>query len=272
MPEGPEVRRQADSLNAILQGQAATSVDFAFEWLKVFEPMLTGRVIDRVDTRGKAFLVRFGDLSMYCHHQLYGRWMTRRRGALPSTRRSLRAAIHTTTHSALLYSASDIEVLDAAGEAIHPYLARLGPDLLGGVDVAGVAARLTKPAFHGRQVATLYLDQSFLAGVGNYLRSEILYVAGVHPALRPKDLDGPTLARLAQASVDVIEQAYVEKGITNDMARVARLKAEGVTRRRYRHHVFTRDDQDCWTCGATVQKMLKAGRRLYWCPGCQPGA
>lgn len=270
MPEGPEVRRQADSLAKILQGQAAVSVDFAFEWLKVFEPILTGRVVTAVDTRGKAFLVRFGDLSLYCHHQLYGRWVTRKRGPLPETKRSLRAAIHTTQHSALLYSASDIEVLDAAGETIHPYLSRLGPDLLGGIDTAGILTRLEDAAFHRRQVATLYLDQRFLAGVGNYLRSEILFVAGVHPSTRPTDLDAVAKARLAKASVDVTQQAYVEKGVTNDMARVAQLKAAGMTRRQFRHHVFTRDGQECWTCGAMVQKMLKAGRRLYWCPGCQP--
>ena len=32
--------------------------------------------------------------------------------------------------SAMLYSASDIEVLDAEGEREHPFLSRLGPDVL----------------------------------------------------------------------------------------------------------------------------------------------
>lgn len=270
MPEGPEVRRQADSLAKVLCDQPVETAWFAFEWLKVFEPMLSGQVVRAVDTRGKAFLVRFDGLAMYCHHQLYGRWMIRRRGSLPSTRRSLRAALHTATHSALLYSASDIEVLDAAGERVHPYLSRLGPDLLGGIDADGVAERLLLPAFRRRQLATLYLDQGFLAGVGNYLRSEILFVARAHPGLRPIDLDEAALTRLARASVDVTQQAYVEKGVTNDLTRVAHLKAAGLTRRRYRHHVFTRDGRDCWTCGEAVQKMLKAGRRIYWCPRCQP--
>lgn len=270
MPEGPEVRRQADTLAEILVERPIESVEFSFEWLKVFEPILSGRVVSAVDTRGKAFLVRFGDLALYCHHQLYGRWMTRRRGSLPKTRRSLRVAIHTVTHSALLYSASDIEVLDAAGEVVHPYLSRLGPDLLGGIDAAAIVERLQQPAFRKRQLGTLYLDQGFLAGVGNYLRSEILFVARVHPNLRPFDLDETGLSRLARASVDVTYQAYTEKGITNDLDRVAHLKAAGLTRRRYRHHVFTREQQDCWTCGTPVEKMLKAGRRIYLCPGCQP--
>lgn len=270
MPEGPEVRRQADSLARILVDRPLHGVEFAFEWLKVFEPVLGARQVTAVDTRGKAFLVRFGDLALYCHHQLYGRWMTRRRGSMPKTRRSLRVAIRTETHAALLYSASDIEVLDAAGERTHRYLQRLGPDLLGDIEVEAIRARLLTAAFHRRQVATLYLDQGFLAGVGNYLRSEILFVAGVHPGLRPVDLDPAALTRLADASVAVTRQAYVEKGVTNDLARVARLKAEGLTRRHYRHHVFAREARPCWTCQTPIEKSLKAGRRIYWCPACQP--
>ena len=38
--------------------------------------------------------------------------------------------IRTPNHAARLYSASDIEVLDPVGLASHPFLAKLGPDLL----------------------------------------------------------------------------------------------------------------------------------------------
>ena len=44
--------------------------------------------------------------------------------------RSLRVALHTRTHSALLYSASDVDLLDAEGLAGHPFLNRIGPDIL----------------------------------------------------------------------------------------------------------------------------------------------
>ena len=66
----------------------------------------------RVDTRGKALLIRFEQgLTLYAHNQLYGRWYLNKRGTFPKTGRSLRVALHTETDSALLYSASDIAVL-----------------------------------------------------------------------------------------------------------------------------------------------------------------
>ncbi|MCC6706705.1 MAG: hypothetical protein IT492_03995 [Gammaproteobacteria bacterium] len=52
-----------------------------------------------------------------------------------------------------------------------------------------------EPAFRRRSVAALYLDQGFLAGIGNYLRSEILFFAGVSPQARPMDLDARSRQR-----------------------------------------------------------------------------
>ena len=76
-------------------------------------------------------LTRFDNgLTLYSHNQLYGRWYTTRRPQLPNTARQLRVALHTQTHSALLYSASDIAVLSDRQLSEHPFLSRLGPDIL----------------------------------------------------------------------------------------------------------------------------------------------
>ena len=88
-------------------------------------------MVKAIDTRGKAMLTHFdNELTLYSHNQLYGRWFTAKRGEFPDTRRSLRVALHTRSHSALLYSASDISVLTPAQVQSHPFLSRLGPDVL----------------------------------------------------------------------------------------------------------------------------------------------
>lgn len=53
MPEGPEIRRAADSLEAAIQGEPLTDVWFAFPQLKSFESQLIGKRITRLETRGK---------------------------------------------------------------------------------------------------------------------------------------------------------------------------------------------------------------------------
>ncbi|MEM7249662.1 MAG: endonuclease VIII [Acidobacteriota bacterium] len=271
MPEGPEIRRAADRIAAAIAGKTTEEVWFAHDVLEPWGPELTGRRVKTVEARGKALLVRFeGDVSVYAHSQLYGRWYVMKAGQEPRTNRTLRLAIHVPKSSALLYSASEIAVLDDEDLDAHPYLAKLGPDVLDSrVRSRTVLSRLGNDRFIRRSLGSLYLDQSFLAGVGNYLRSEILFVAGLDPSRRPKDLTDDERRELAKASLKVCRQSYQTGGITNDPAIVRELKEAGWTRRAYRHFVFSRDGAECHRCGEIIVKQETAGRRLYLCPGCQ---
>jgi endonuclease VIII len=187
VPEGPEIRRAADAVERVLAGRRVVEVRFGLARLRRYRGVLEGSTVTSVDTRGKAMLTRFdNDLTLYSHNQLYGRWYISRRGEYPDTGRSLRVALHTATHSALLYSASDIDVLTDEEIASHPLLSKLGPDILDRrLTVAGVSGRLCRPDFRNRALASLYLDQRFLAGIGNYLRSEILFARPGRRAGRP---------------------------------------------------------------------------------------
>jgi endonuclease-8 len=209
------------------------------------------RVLD-VDTQGKALLIRLdGGLSVYAHNQLYGVWYVRERGKWPKTRRSLRVALHTESHSALLYSATDIALLTPEEELFHPYLSRLGPDVLDPLLTwRDVSRRLNEPCFRNRSLGSLYLDQCFLAGIGNYLRSEILFASCLHPANRPRELAVKTRNRLARQTLNIAQRVYETGGITNAPQRVVGMKNDGLSRRRYRFAVFARAGEPCLTCGA----------------------
>lgn len=271
MPEGPEIRRAADRLARAVEGDIAREVRFGLPLLRRFDAKLSGRRILRIRPRGKALLTAFeGGLTVYSHNQLYGRWMVARAGERPRTTRALRLAIETDTDAILLYSASDIAVLDARGVATHPFLSKLGPDLLDeGTTPEVVRAQLEDRRFAGRTLAAVLLDQAFVAGIGNYLRSEMLFVAGIRAGRRPKDLDDAERAALADAIVSVGRQAWKRAGVTNDWQRAQRLKAEGLSFEARRFHVFGRDGLPCWTCGEIVERTETGGRRLYACPGCQ---
>ena len=272
MPEGPEIRRAADRIERAVGGKVAEEVTFAFPHLQRFEPRLCGRLVEAIETRGKAILVRFeGNLSVYAHSQLYGRWYVMGRGKLPQTNRSLRFAIHNEKKSALLYSASEIDVLTPAEVDRHPFLSKLGPDVLSsGIDVADLVTRLSDPRFARRAVHALLLDQAFVAGLGNYLRSEVLFDAGLHPGVRLGDLSEIDRRRLARSILQVTRQAYRTGGVTNSATRVKNLKAQGMRRSEYRHHVFTRGGRSCWTCGEEILRQNLGGRKIFHCPECQP--
>ena len=274
MPEGPEIRKAADKLEAAITREAPREVFFAFEHLKPYETELAQRPVTGVETRGKAMLIHFeGDLSIYSHNQLYGVWMVRKAYSYPQTKRQLRLALHNSKKSALLYSASDIEVLTPRQIESHSFLSRLGPDVLNRqLRPSQILERLLDKAHQRRQFTTLYLDQHFLAGIGNYLRSEILYVARLHPRLRPVDCSEEQLQELAEATKAVPYQSYRYSGITNDLDLANQLKAKGQKRSQYRHWVFGRVGQPCRVCQTPIVKEFASSRRYYYCPTCQPAA
>jgi endonuclease-8 len=272
MPEGPEIRRAADRVAAAIEGRVADEVFFAFEHLKRYEDELTGRAVHEVTTRGKAMLTRFdGGLSVYSHNQLYGRWYVMANGRRPKTRRQLRFAVRSGTRQALLYSASEIHVLDRDAEREHPFLSRLGPDLLSeGPTTDEITGRLDEARFRGRQLGALLLDQSFVAGLGNYLRADVLFEAGLHPRRRAADCSAGERERLADRMLALTRRAYRTRGITVPDSRYTELRKTGLTRAAARFWVYGRQGEPCRVCGAGIEQSTVGGRKCFWCPECQP--
>ncbi len=262
MPEGPEIRRAADRLEEAVLGKPLTTVWFAFPQLKMYESLLTGECIDRIETRGKALLTHFSSgQTLYSHNQLYGVWRVMDAGETPDSKRSLRVRLETADKAILLFSASDIEMLDDAGLASHPFLQRVGPDVLDmTLTVEQVKARLLSPRFCRRQFSGLLLDQAFLAGLGNYLRVEILWQAQLAAQHRAVDLTPTQLDALAHACLEIARLSYQTRGEVDENRHHGAL---------FRFHVFHRDGKPCERCGGTIEKTSLASRPFYWCAQCQ---
>lgn len=271
MPEGPEIRLAADDLADAIVDKPVKEISFAFDHLKEFEPLLTGAIVTGVETYGKAILTRFAnEMNIYSHNQLYGQWLIRDAYDFPETNRQLRLAIHNLEKSALLYSASSIEVLHNSELADHPFLSQIGPDLLDPtLTVEEVFIRYKSDRFRRKRLSSLLLDQHFLAGLGNYLRSEVLYASRLHYSLRPMDCSDEEIRLLAKATVELTRQSYETRGITNDLAQAEKLKEEGWAWRDYRWWVFNRDGGICHRCGSLIEKDEIGGRRIYFCRSCQ---
>jgi endonuclease-8 len=78
------------------------------------------------------------------------------------------------------------------------------------------------------------------------------------------------LAALAEAATTLARRSYRHNGVTCDLQIARQLKAEGQSRSRYRHWVFTRAGRPCRQCGTLIVKTVVASRRLDYCPVCQP--
>ena len=76
-----------------------------------------------------------------------------------------------------------------------------------------IVARLDDRRFMRRGLGRLLLPQSFVAGLGNYLRSEIFFEACLHPSQRAIDLETAARLRLAKAILLMANRADQIKGV-----------------------------------------------------------
>ena len=271
MPEGPEIRREAAAIGRVLAGRTLVHVEYRMPSLARRSRGLAGRRVESVGARGKAMLIGFDNgITHYSHNQLYGAWRVQKAGADVEDGRQVRVVLATATHAAVLYSATEIALLDAAALARHPFLARLGPDVLDAATTpAAIAARLADPRRARAMLAPLLLDQRFLAGLGNYLRSDILFASGIAPTRRAGSLSGDERARLAARIHALPRQSLRTRGITHDLARVKALRAAGAPFDALRFLAYDREGAPCYACGGAIRREDAGGRAVFHCPRCQ---
>lgn len=261
MPEGPEIWRAASRIEKALGTGPLVEVVFGFERLQAAETALHGAQVVSVRPRGKALLTSFstGD-TLYSHNQLYGVWRIARAGTpLRATTRALRVRLSTAKGTAALYSATDVELWRTEDVHEHPFLQRLGPDVLDPlVDGDVVCLRLQTFPERRRRLGTLLLDQHFFCGIGNYLRAEILWLAALHPARTLGSLDDDEVLALSQALLDIPRASL----------RFRHARGE----QRFTFAVFQQEGRPCRRCGEPIARVDDGGRRLYLCPVCQPAA
>ena len=271
MPEGPEIHRASDRIRAALEGKQILNVKFEFQPLAEMEYLFEGEVIDKVEARGKALLIHGPTRVLYAHSQLYGRWMVNSKSrTLPESTRSLRIMLESETHVVRLFSATDILILEHHEIDLHPYISKLGPDVvLSATGVSDIHNHILQPRFQRRRLGGLLLDQGFLSGVGNYLRSEILFKANLLPQRTIASLKPEELQRFCEMSKEIVQRAYEHKGITLSQEKYAALRKEGHSHGASRHYVFTRAGRTCYECQTLIERHTVASRRLDLCPTCQ---
>ena len=271
MPEGPEIHRAANRIAKALVGKTLNQVEVHYKTGDGFEHYFLNKEVEYVKARSKGLLISVGDYVMYSHNQLYGRWTVNRATTKPKpTNRSLRVLLGNDKNIARLWSATDIEILEPWELPGHPYLAKLGPDVADlEVKFDDVLAQVSDKKFARRQLSGLLLDQGFLAGVGNYLRSEILFCAGISPYRKPGSLTEDELGQLAKSAIEITALAYHEKGVTVPQELYKTLRDNGLSRYQARHYVFTRDGLECHNCNSLIIHTRLSSRRLDYCPKCQ---
>jgi formamidopyrimidine-DNA glycosylase len=142
----------------------------------------------------------------------------------------------------------------------------LGPDALA-MTAATYRERLGRTS---RAVKPALLDQRAVAGIGNLYASEILHVAGVHPARACRLLTPSQWERIAAAALQVLETAIRYEGSTlSDGTYRNALNQNGGYQNE--HRVYDKAGQRCPRrgCRGTVERIVQTQRSTFFCPRCQ---
>jgi endonuclease-8 len=272
MPEGDTIFRAARTLQRALGGGLVTRFESVFPSLnRIAEDRpIVGRTIESVISRGKHLLLTLsGDLILHTHMRMNGSWHIYRPGERwQRPRDDMRVLIATETMVAVGFNVPVAELLSARELARHPQLRSLGPDLTDpAFDPAGALARLREQG--ATAIGDALLDQRVLAGIGNVLKSEILFVAGVNPFVPSSSLSDDAAERVIQAARELMKASVIGR---------AGALGPGSGRRTTRSMdpdkklwVYGRGNQPCRRCGAKIQSR-KTGidaRITFWCPVCQ---
>lgn len=119
---------------------------------------------------------------------------------------------------------------------------------------------------HSVPIKALLLRQEYFPGVGNYLASEILFSAHIHPSASAKSLNEGQIKRLFTAIHTTIHRAAEGGGATLYSWKNAHGQP-GNTQESLL--VYGRKGQPCIVCGTQIDKVTVGGRGTFFCRVCQ---
>jgi endonuclease VIII len=274
VPEGDTIFRAAAALHRALAGRVVTGFDTRVAHLARVhdDESLVGRVVERCESVGKHLLIWFGgDRILRTHMRMSGSWHLYRVGeAWQRPARDMRVRIDTDVWVAVAFNVPVAEFLQARDLPRSRALSTLGPDLLSPAFDREEA--LTRLATAGaRPIAEALLDQRIVAGIGNVFKSEVLFLAGIHP-------DRPAHAVTADERARILDTAVpLMRGNTGTGAGAEIVTYRGLRRttRQARGEenlwVYGRAGRPCRRCGAPIESAKRGldARATYWCPRCQ---
>jgi len=270
LPEGPETKRMADILFKNLVGFEIINSQLLHPDLKKIKND-SNLIIKDVFSRGKAIIIRLENgQSIITHNQLYGKWTSHHLTTKINHNRVLRIEFCTKKKAIRLWSATNIKVLNTSNESEHPYLSKIGPDILDKkTSPETILNRLISKKFINRSFSSILLDQNFISGLGNYLRSEILFFSKLNHTLKSSLLTLEENKVLCLFIKKVSLQAYKQKGQTLDLNYIKNNFGNINNFKKIKHMVFRRDGLPCFNCGTLILKVIISARPIFICSSCQ---
>lgn len=259
MPEGPECRVTAEQVNSLLQGKTLTHLECSYDKaLSGTENLDLPLLYSGYKVHGKKMVFFFGTYGLMSKLSMTGRWSVTKS---PYTR----AILHFDDYSLYFDDARKFgsNRIGTKEEAMN-WLSIEGPDLLaaalsdpGSVEKSKLTDLWCKAIRKSprRSICSWLLDQKIFAGIGNYVKSDLLYLASISPYRYLGELTEEDQLILLEAALTVLEDSYRVGGFTMSDYQHPDGKAGG-----YKPLIYGREEVD----GQKVKYDKISQRGTYW--------
>lgn len=262
MPEGHTIHKLARDHTRWLAGQTV-SVSSPQGRFAEEASSLDGLTFQGAEAWGKHLFHRYSrGLVVHIHLGLIGRFRMRR-VPMPEPRGALRMRVQGEERGIDLRGPMVCRLGDES--LVEAVSAKLGPDPLrddGDREVVWATLQRKRTA-----IGTAWLDQSVIAGVGNVYRAEILFLEGIHPSVRCRDLTRSQFDALwDRTAAELADGVRLGRIVTVDP------DESGVSKRSLKRgqRVYVYKRTTCRRCGGAVRAWTLGGRRCFACETCQP--
>ena len=270
LPEGPELTTSRDHLRDLLIDKRLHSVNIVGGRFKKKPPENIEKfldearqkflIIDEIEVKGKFMWWTIGPWRMWCTYGMSGQWTQKKdsHAGITLCYGDDLSTIHfrDPRHFGTIKFVND--------DVVHTKkLASLGPDMLNDPPDAGIFAKrlMKKPQ---RTIAEVLMDQSCVAGIGNYIKAECLHRAGISPHRTVNALSSADIEKIRSEAINVCVESYRSQGATISSYRTVD-GHKGSTQFNFRVY----GKKQCQLGHDTVREETLDGRTSHWCPQCQ---
>ena len=178
--------------------------------------------------------------------------------------RRVRLAIITTDYVAVQFNGPILKFSESNPFLTEQALIRLGPDPLK-PNFSSDEARIRYDARLKMNLADLLLDQTFVAGVGNKYKSELLFLCKLYPFISGRQVSPEKRDFLIMKIPEILKFGYENGGRIRPL-----LYGESKNKWDYTHWVFRRAGKPCRVCNTPIKFDRTGSARVsFWCPSCQ---
>jgi DNA-formamidopyrimidine glycosylase len=270
MPEGPEVKRISVQLNGLLAGKIISNLEFlSGRYITHGIPKGTdsfqsvnNKKIKSINCKGKFIWFEFEnypEISIWNTLGMTGSW-SREQG------QHARMKISFMDESSIFFSDirnfGTINFSFSKNELLKK-LGSIGPDMLSSPPTKEEFTRIVKKQ-KDKTLPEFMMNQKMISGVGNYVKAEALYLAGISPLRTCSSLSEKEITALQDSIDKVLSASYNSGGSTIKTYRDVYGNV-GTFKSRFLVYGNAVDPQ-----GNKIQKLeTKDGRTTFWVPDLQ---